>query len=215
MTTGHGRGRLLLLVGALLLAAASCASDPSATLPSTAPTSTTAPSADAGARPPADALDLEPYYAARLASLGLRLTDRGGLIDVGGSGYRPSATGTHLALYVEPIGDRTAVQYIDGIRDVAAVFADVFDRWPSLESYDVCQEPVDNDGTQEPEPLPVTQIALTREQSAAIDWTSISIAEILRAGRADPPGLALSVGSELAQDPAYAAILREVDAAQP
>ena len=92
------------------------------------------------------------------------------LIDRSGGGYVASPTGQHLALYVEPIDDRTMDEYFDGILDVAVVFSDIYDRWPGLETYDVCQEPPDPDGTQGPEPLPVTQIELTRAESDAIDW---------------------------------------------
>ena len=124
--------------------------------------------------PPAAALDLEPIYGAALAELGLRLIDRGGLIDRSGGGYEPSPTGTHLALYVEPIGDERSVdEYLDGIRNVGVVFSDLFERWPGLVSYDVCQEPIEDDGDPATEPLPVTQIELTKEESAAIDWDTV------------------------------------------
>lgn len=170
---------------------------------------TTTEAAPDGALPPAGALDLEPFYGELLAELGLQLTDRGGLIDRSGGGYEPSAQGTHLALYVEPIGDRTVPQYIDGIRGVTVVFADVFERWPGLVSYDVCQEPVDDDGLQGREPLPVTQIELTKEEAAAFDWDAVSVIDLVRAASTDPPGLALRVSSTLARDPAYVAIIDE------
>jgi hypothetical protein len=175
-------------------------------------TTTTSPmpseTASAGALPPASALELEPVYGAALAELGLRLTDRGGLIDRSGGGYAPSVTGTHLALYVEPIGEqRTVEEYIDGIRGVAAVFGDLFERWPGLTSYDVCQEPVDDDGDPATEPLPVTQIELTEEEAAAFDWDTVTVVDLVRASRADPPGLALRVSSGLATEDAYLAVV--------
>jgi hypothetical protein len=162
-------------------------------------------------RPPANALDLDQYYGAPLAELGLRLTDRGGLIDRRGGGYRHSAVGSHLALYVEPIADHTQKQYIDGIRDVALVFADVFERWPDLESYDVCQEPVSDDGLPGREPLPVTQIEIDRGQAAAIDWSSVSLVDLVRASHADPPGLTIRVDSTVSDDPAFEAVVAEAD----
>ena len=162
----------------------------------------------AGALPPPSALELEPVYGAALTELGLRLTDRGGLIDRSGGGYAPSAAGTHLALYVEPIGEeRTVEEYIDGIRGVAAVFGDVFERWPGLTSYDVCQEPVGDDGDPATEPLPVTQIELTKEEAAAFDWDTVTVVDLVRESRADPPGLALRVSSGLATDDAYLAVV--------
>jgi hypothetical protein len=216
------RSAALTVTISLLLSAAACgddggegtaATDPptsttAADTTSASSTSTTAMPADP--LPPAAATDLEPIYGAALAELGLRLTDRGGLIDRAGGGYVPSAEGTHLALYVEPTGDRSIPQYIDGIRGVAVVFGDVFERWPGLVSYDVCQEPVEVPGESVGEPLPVTQIELTREEAEAIDWNTVSVVDLVRASLADPPGLALRVSSRLARDPAYVAV---VDAA--
>jgi len=198
------RTRRVGLVLLLVAGAASCGDDGGAP-PAASDTTTTLPAS----LPPASALDLEPYFGASLAELGLRLTDRGGLIDRRGGGYEPSATGDHLALYVEPIGDRTQAQYISGIRDVAVVFADVFERWPGLASYDVCQEPVAPAGGQDVEDLPVTQIEITRQQAAVIDWDTVSVAELVGAAQAEPPGLAVRVSSALADDPAYEAILAE------
>ena len=174
------------------------------------PTTTTAPAVPEGALPPAAALELEPIYGAALADLGLQLTDRGGLIDRSGGGYEPSATGTHLALYVEPIGDeRTVDEYLDGIRSVAAVFGDVFERWPGLESYDVCQEPVEDDGDPATEPLPVTQIELTKAEAAAFDWDTVTVVDLFRAAIAEPPGIAVRVSGDLATEAAYKAIEAE------
>lgn len=201
---------------ALALLAACGGSDDASQVPSTVDpasvTTTTTSTVAPEALPPAAALDLEAVYGPALAELGLRLTDRGGLIDRSGGGYEPSASGTHLALYVEPIGERTAEAYVDGIRSVAVVFGDVFDRWSGLESYDVCQEPVedapsDNGQSYDPaEPLPVTQIELTRAQAGEIDWATVTVAELIQASRADPPGLALRVASSLVSDPAYRAV---------
>ena len=97
--------------------------------------------------------------------------------------------------------------YYDGIRDVALVFSDIYDRWPGLQTYDVCQEPFDADGSQEAEPLPVTQIELTRAESDAIDWDSVTVEDLVRASQADPPELALRVSSDMAKFPAYAALV--------
>jgi len=155
--------------------------------------------------PPLKASDLEELYGEALAAVGMKLTDRGGLIDRSGGGYVASPTGQHLALYVEPIGDRTTEEYIDGILDVALVFSDIYDRWPGLASYDVCQEPLDPDGTQGPEPLPVTQIELTRAESDAIDWDKATVASLIEGARADPPELVLRLSNDLVTDPAYEA----------
>lgn len=214
MTRSRAR-RLAVLMALLAAGLVACADDTDdAAVPSTIDpadvTTTTATGADPdGALPPAGAAELEPLYGAQLAELGLRLTDRGGLIDRTGGGYEPSAEGTHLALYVEPIGERSVPQYIDGIRSVAAVFGDVFDRWPGLASYDVCQEPEADDGLGGEEPLPVTQIELTRVEAAAFDWDTVSVVDLVRSAAARPAGLALRVSPSLANDPAYLAIVDE------
>ena len=117
-----------------------------------------------------------------------------------------SPTGRHLALYVEPIDpERSMQEYYDGILDVALVFSDVYDRWPLLETYDVCQEPADPDGAQGDEPLPVTQIELTRAESDAIDWDSVTVEDLVRAAEDDQ--LNLRVSREMAAFPKYAALL--------
>ncbi len=180
------------------------------TTTTTTPTPTSLGGAD-GALPPRDPLALAPSYGERLAALGLRLTDRGGLIDRS-DGYQPSAEGTHLALYVEPIGELTAEQYVDGLGTVTVLFSDVFDRWPGLESFDVCQEPAAAvDGSDEP--LPVTQIDMSRSQAAAFDWPTVTAVDIVRASQAEPPGITLRVSPALADEPAYRAVVE--DAASP
>lgn len=207
-----GRLAVGVLLAAGLTACGDDGGDGAQAVPSTvdpADITSTTEADPSGALPPAGARELEPLYGEQLAELGLKLTDRGGLIDRSGRGYEPSAEGTHLALYVEPVGDRTVPQYLDGIRGVAVVFADVFERWPGLVSYDVCQEPAGDDDLGGAEPLPVTQIELTKEEAAAFDWDTVSVIDLVRAAEADPPGLTLRVSSSLARDPAYVAIVEE------
>jgi len=187
-------GAVVLLLTAHLFA---CGEDDGAEGEPTPPT---------GELPPPDALDLEPLYGDALAEVGMRLTDRGGLIDTTDGGYEASPTGRHLALYVEPIeSDRSMREFYDGILDVALIFSDIYDRWPQLETYDVCQEPPDPDGTQGAEPLPVTQLVLDRAQSDAIDWDRVTVEDLIRGSRADPPTLTLRVSTEMIAFPAYVA----------
>jgi hypothetical protein len=198
---------------ALALAAA-CggddAADPAPTTTDTiAATTTTSAAPAAEELPPAAASDLEAIYGPALAELGLELTDRGGLIDRSGGGYVPSATGDHLALYVVPTGPRSVPEYIDGIRSVTLVFQDVFDRWPGLASFDVCQEPIEDDPEPGVEPLPVTQIELTREEAAAIDWATVTVVDLVRASEAYPPELILRVSTGLRRSSEFEAIVEE------
>jgi hypothetical protein len=201
--------RVLAVVGVALLSFASaCGEDDGADGEIVPPSGeVTSSTVDPDDLPPASAEDLEELYGEALAAIGMRLTDRGGLIDRSGGGYVASPTGRHLALYVEPTGERTLAEFYDGILDVALVFSDIYERWPGLESYDVCQEPTDPDGTQGPEPLPMTQIELTRAESDAIDWESVTVDDLVRASIAEPPGLALRVSTEMATHPPYAAIV--------
>jgi len=199
------RSRLLIaaLVVALAAVSAACGDDNGAEGEPTPPTTV-----EPGSLPPPKAHDLEALYGKALADVGMQLTDRGGLIDRSGGGYVASPTGRHLALYVEPIGpERTMEQYYDGILGVARVFSDIYDRWPLLETYDVCQEPPDPDGTQDPEPLPVTQIELDRAQSDAIDWDSVTVEDLIRGSQQEPPTIVLRVGTEMVEYPPYAALV--------
>ena len=208
----RGRRLALVLVTLLVVGAAACGDDDGAEgEPVPATSGSSRATADPETLPPARALDLAQLYGDALAAIGMKLTDRGGTIDRSDGGYVASPTGRHLALYVEPIADRTMEQYFDGIRDVALVFSDVYERWPGLETYDVCQEPTDPDGTQGAEPLPVTQIELSRAQSDAIDWADVTVDELVQASRADPPGLTLRVSGEMAAHPAYAALIAGED----
>lgn len=130
-----------------------------------------------GDLPPTDALALVPLYGPLLEDHGVELTDRGGLIDRS-DGYEVSPDGTHLALYVSPVGERTDEQYLDGIVELAQVFLpEVFDRWPELESFDICQE-VPPDQVEEGYTPTVTQIDISREAAATIDWPDASLADL-------------------------------------
>lgn len=176
------------LAGILLTIAVACGGDNGAQ-------STTTP--DTAGRPPKNASEIIPIYKDELAELGLLLTPRNGLIDRSNNQYINSAEGQHLAIYVEPTRARTNEEYIEGILAVTKIFVpDVFDRWPRLESMDVCQEPdpvIDN----REEPPPLTQIEFTREQAEAIDWDNVTIADLIAGSKEDPPRLGLTVSKKL------------------
>lgn len=130
---------------------------------------------DAATLPPLEAAAVADTYQDALAELGLRLTDRGGLVD---EDFEPDPDGTHLSLYVAPIGPRDDAAYVDGLVEVTAVFADdVFDRWPDLESFDVCQEGVPQ---EDADSAPArTQVTLTREAAASVDWVTADVGDVL------------------------------------
>lgn len=157
-----------------------------------------------GARPglpPHTAADLAPIFERDLASLGLRLA-RGGLVDR--KTRRPTPSGRHLALYVEPIEHWTDARYTQTIVPLARLLApDAFRRWPSLESFDVCQEPppgVDD----RPQPPAVTQVEVDREVANAVDWQTVDLVSLLVAS-ARVPGIEVVVSPPLTREPGFQA----------
>jgi hypothetical protein len=154
--------------------------------------------------PPNDRERLAELFDPQLAPLGLRLT-RGTLIDAEG-GYRPSNTGRHLAMYVEPTGPYTPAQYAQGIVPSARVFLPaVFERWDQLETFDICQEPVP--GTDDrAEPPPVTQLYVTRKEALDIDWGAVRLADLLARGQPPRPEYKLYVAPSVSDDPSYPSI---------
>lgn len=207
MKSGSRRTVGVLVVAAALLLAA-CGSDSgssSATPQTTLPTPAEGlPAFDPQQQlPPNDVGSLRALYDPALAKLGVRLT-RAELIDVTDSRYEPSNEGRHLALYVEPVADYSDDQYVNGFWTVSALMTpDVFARWPQLESYDLCQEPlpaVDNS----PEPFPVTQINISRAAADTIDWKDGDLVDLLTVSRTNPD-LRIVVNRAIRQNPAYAA----------
>lgn len=148
-----------------------------------------------GDLPPVDPLALAALYGDALEARGVELTDRGGLIDRT-DGYEVSADGTHLALYVAPIGERTEQQYIDGIAELARVFlTDVFERWPGLETFDICQER-SSEQVEKGYVATVTQIDISREVAETIAWSNASLADLYESELTED-GFTMAVFGEL------------------
>jgi len=130
----------------------------------------------ANALPPNDKNAIERVFAPQLERLGVRLT-RGALVDLRTA--KPSATGTHLAVYVEPTGDYTPDQYARGTASTLRVFIPkAFARWGGLKSFDICQEPLPATDTR-PEPPPVTKVTLTRGASDKVKWKNADLSGLL------------------------------------
>jgi hypothetical protein len=154
--------------------------------------------------PPDDVGTIRRLYEPALATMGLRLT-RALLFDTTNDGYGPSPSGTHLALYVEPIDDTYSnADFVDGLWDTAAVFTpDVFARWSGLESYDICQEPPP--GVDDAvEPLPYSQINLTRDIAETIDWATGDTSVLIATARTSKD-FQLIVAREIRETPEYKA----------
>jgi hypothetical protein len=111
-----------------------------------------------------------------LEPLGLRIT-RANLVSLSTGRYDDD--GHHLAVYAEPTGDYTDAEYVKNFRRVAAIFLPkVFRRWSSIESFDVCQEPLPAIDPS-PEPIPITQITVSRGGAKGIHWSRASLADLL------------------------------------
>jgi hypothetical protein len=128
------------------------------------------------ALPPNNKAAIEKVFSRRLDRLGLRLT-RGALLDL--ETGKASPRGTHLAVYVEPVGPYTADDYARRIVAVTKVFAPrSFDTWRGLTSFDVCQEPLQSLDAR-PEPPPKTKVNMTRNASGKIGWKDLDLPRLL------------------------------------
>jgi len=150
------------------------------------------------ALPPATQGQLEAIFGPRVAPLGLRVT-RGGLADP--VSRKPSPTGRHLALYVEPTSAWSNAQFLESVAQLGrAVVPFAFGRWGGLSSVDVCQEP--SPGVDDrPEPASVTILDANREGAAAVDWERADLTSLLVAVRARKGAIRLQVARNLAQEP--------------
>jgi hypothetical protein len=164
--------RILTLLGALVIPATLLLA-PIALMSGTADSATAA----RGSLPPSDRKALVAIFGPQVRELGLRVT-RAALVD---RTQERNPRGTHLAIYVEPIGDYTPQDYVDGTVAVTKVFLpSVFARWKGLRSFDVCQEPRPAVDDRESSP-PETQVFATRAGSRLIDWSDVDVAAMLAA----------------------------------
>jgi hypothetical protein len=140
-------------------------------------------------------------FAPQLDRLGLRLT-RGALVDLNTG--KPSATGTHLAVYVEPTGPYTVDDYARRIVAVTKVFAPrSFDAWRGLASFDVCQEPLP-EGDARPEPPPKTKVTMTRDAPRQVHWKGLDLPQLLiDAKRLGTRALSVYAEPEVRRTPMY------------
>ncbi|HLM16417.1 MAG TPA: hypothetical protein VK549_01265 [Acidimicrobiia bacterium] len=130
----------------------------------------------AKALPPNNKPAIERVFAPALERLDVRLT-RGALVDL--KTGKPSATGTHLAVYVEPTGDFTPEDYARGIvRTLRTFIPAAFERWGGLTSFDVCQEPLPAADAR-PDPPPITKVDLTKAASGKVRWDDFDLTRLL------------------------------------
>jgi hypothetical protein len=167
------------------------------------------PSPAASLPPLNDVAFFEDLYGEDLAALGLRFTRAARFEEnLGHAPYSPSPTGTHLALYAEPVGTYTAERFLGNIAPLTQVFRDVFERWPGLTSFDICQEPIQSEATEEREPVPASQVRISKTQALALDWDRLDLPILIRAATRKPPQIILFVSRRLRGHPAYERALR-------
>ncbi len=177
----------------------------------------TVPAPD-GPLPPVDTdgLAVEPLLAALYAESGTILT-RGALVDRrtlvtsrGPDGYGPretiAITRPHLALYLafvdEDLDDLD--RYLDAIVPLTRTFAAAaFERWPDLESFDICLVPA-GDSDASPEPA-IALVDVTRDGYARWAAGSTDLAGLLELTQDRSSGvrvqLAEAIGELLATTP--------------
>ena len=198
MSRRHQPTRRILVLATLVVAVA--------LTPATAGTGASAATRDRRL-PPSSRTALVKLLGPMVEPLGLHVT-RAALVD---SENRRSPTGTHLAVYVEPDGDYTPADYLGGTVTVSRVFLPfVFDRWPGLRSFDVCQEPVTSVDDRS-EPPPETQVFVRRRGAGALDWEQADLSALLaesgraarEAGDSAPVALTLFVAKHLQRTPDY------------
>jgi len=138
--------------------------------------------------PPNDVEELAEIYDELLAEYDVVLT-RAEVIDKTDGQYTPSDTGTHLALYVEPTETVDTEVYLERLVEITKVVTpQVFEEWGSIESYDICQEPSAEESSDD-EPIPITQVEITREAASEIDFEALDLAQLLALANTeqDPP----------------------------
>jgi hypothetical protein len=174
------------LAALLAVATAACGDDTASSSSTEPPDETSTPEAPsttgadpASEFPPNDVAALKAIFDPLVEPLGVRLT-RGVVVDRT-DGWEVSDTGTHLALYVEPVDDEayTVDDYVENIYAIAeAVIPQVFEPHPGILTFDICQEPYQAEDDRY-EPFPATQIEMTREQADAFDWAGGDLPELL------------------------------------
>jgi hypothetical protein len=171
MTGRRTRSATALLVTMVITA--------SALAVATGPTTAGAASPDL---PPAKQAALAKLFREELKPFGLKVS-RGLLQDP--LTYDPDPKGTHLALYVTPTSSNYATaDYVENFAKITRVFVPmVFNRWKGLQTFDICQEPVDD---PRDEPPPVTQIYVSRTALDRVgNWKQATLLDLLAAAPKD------------------------------
>jgi hypothetical protein len=179
--------------------------------PTSAATTSDPPPTGGETFPPNDVAALKAIFDPLVEPLGLRLT-RGAVVDRT-DGYEFSDTGSHLALYVEPVDEAGygIDDYVENIYTLTEVVTPaVFDAFSGIETYDICQEPHQADDDRY-EPFPVTQVEITRQNAEDYGWETGDLPSFL-AFLAAEEGTKLLAGDELRFSDEYRAVVEEAGA---
>lgn len=124
--------------------------------------------------PPHERDDLAALFDPLVLPLGYLVT-RAALIER--STYEVNPGGGHLAIYLAPTADISTDQIADDFVAIVGTFLPlVFERWPNLNSFDVCQEPF---GSTKETPPSLTIIDLTRDAATGVAWAELDLAGII------------------------------------
>jgi hypothetical protein len=177
--------RITLAMLAIVVASCSAAdtgstgtSAPPDTTTSTVASSTSQP--EAPQLPPYERDDIAALFDPIVEPLGYRVT-RASLFDRAELTVSPE--GNHLAIYVAPLEDFDIERIASDFAPLVSLFLPVvFDTYPGLEWFDICQEPF---GATEAIPPSQTRIEVSRAAIEALDWTDLDLAKMLSYRDAD------------------------------
>lgn len=135
------------------------------------------PAESATSLPPHERDALAAIFDPLVEPLGYRVT-RAALITR--DTYVVDPAGDHLAIYLSPLDDIGFDRFATDLPAITEVFLPlVFERWPALASFDVCQEPFASESQTPPSQ---TIVDLTREAAALVEWNGIDLAGLIDAG---------------------------------
>jgi hypothetical protein len=127
--------------------------------------------------PPHELAELAAIFDPIVDPLGYRVS-RAALIVR--STYQVDPDGDHLAIYLAPLDDITPEQFAADLTPIVTRFVpEVFERWPDLLSFDVCQEPFASEAETPPS---LTLVDVTRRAAAQVDWSGIELSGLIEAG---------------------------------
>lgn len=127
--------------------------------------------------PPHERDDLVALFDPVVRPLGYQVT-RAALITR--STYAVDPAGDHLAIYVAPVTDISFDRFAADLAPLASAFLPlVFERWPDLVSFDICQEPFES---AEQTPPSLTIVDLDRNAASQAEWDALDLPTLIRYG---------------------------------